>query len=278
MRSSSAAVECPALVRHAHSSGVVAYRSALLDRIGFAHGFSTRHGGVSPPPFDSLNLGIAQTPGVPDTEENIAINAVRLMTAIGAPECALVRVRQVHGVAVHWTGRGACYGPPEHEADVIASDWRSAAPCVRTADCVPLLLGCTATGMVAAVHAGWRGIVAGVVGGALAALRVRGARAEDLAAAIGPAISAAEYEVGEEVARAFEVAGLEAFVLRRPEWPRPHVDCAGAVRAQLQAAGVPVSHIEGGGLCTARMGREFFSYRRDGARSGRLAAVIVPRT
>jgi YfiH family protein len=274
---SSAALECPELVRHVHESGVAVYRSALLDRAGFAHGFSTRHGGVSAPPFDTLNLGIAQAPGEPDSEANVARNVERLMAAIGAPECAMVRARQVHGVAVHWAERGAAGGAPVHEADVVASAWRGAAPCVRTADCVPLLLACTATGMVAAVHAGWRGVVAGAVRAAVAALTARGARAEDLAAAIGPSISAAEYEVGEEVARAFEVAGLEAHVLRRASWPRPHVDCAGAVRAQLRAVGVPGNRIEGGGLCTARMPREFFSYRRDGARSGRMAAVIVPR-
>lgn len=278
MTSSAIDIECPALVRHAHANGVVTYRSALLDRAGFRHGFSTRHGGVSAAPFDTMNLGVSQAPGETDTDENIARNAALLMEAIGATDAEMVRVKQVHGCGVRVADRDDRYGPPALEADAIVSAHAAVAPCIRTADCVPVLLACTGTGIVAAVHAGWRGIVAGVVAEAVRALQARGVHPDDLAAAIGPGIGCEAYEVGDEVAHAFEVAGLERFVVRRPEaWPKPHLDCTGAVRAQLRACGVPANRIEGGDLCTARMGREFFSYRRDGARSGRMGAVIAPR-
>ncbi len=277
MKSSATEIDCPALVRHAHASGVVVYRSALLDRVGFRHGFTTRHGGVSAAPFDTMNLGVAQADGEPDTEANIARNAALLMDAIDASGAELVRVRQVHGCGVHMASKDERFGPPAVEADAIVSIHTGVAPCIRTADCVPVLLACTATGRVAAVHAGWRGIVAGVVQESIRALATVGVHADDLAAAIGPGIGCNAYEVGDEVASAFGVAGLDDFVVRAPEWPKAHLDCAGAVRAQLLAAGVQANRIEGGGLCTARLAREFFSYRRDGARSGRMGAVIAAR-
>jgi YfiH family protein len=269
----------PMLERIASPCGVVTWRSPMLASAGFLHGFSTRHGGVSPAPFDSMNLGIAQAPGAPDTEENVAENASRLMRAIGAPDSAMVRVRQVHGCAVvdcRAGDRGVLAG---READALVSAAPSVAPCVRTADCVPVLVGCARSGAVAAIHAGWRGIVAGVVGRAVDAMvRDHGADPCELVAAIGPCIGRDVYEVGPEVAAEFAAAVGPAFVLP-PGGPRAkeHIDCHGAVRAQLAACGIPPRSIDGEELCTVVNGGDFFSYRRDGARSGRMAAVIVPR-
>lgn len=269
--------------------GVVVYRSALLASHGFAHAFSTRHGGVSPAPFGSMNLGIASAPGEPDTEANVAANAGRLMDAIGAGASRMVRVRQVHGRAVHACTRAGQGAPEGHdataghgaaapEADAVVSDLPSHAACVRTADCVPVLVACTATGAVAAIHAGWRGIVAGVVPHAVAALRERcGADPAAMAAAIGPCIGREVYEVGPEVAAEFAGAVGGAHVLAAgPTRPREHIDCFGAVRSQLLACGIPMRSIDGTELCTFRS-PDFFSFRRDGARSGRMGAVIVPR-
>jgi YfiH family protein len=129
------------------------------------------------------------------------------------------------------------------------------------------------------VHAGWRGIVARVLARAVAALEQRGAQRRELLAAIGPCVGVQAYEVGEEVATEFGTAGLAAFVARTQQWPRPHLDCYAAVRQQLQHEGLPMGNIDGRELCTATAlcaeRREFFSYRRDGARSGRMGAVIV---
>lgn len=261
------------------ANGVVTYRSSLLAGAGFLHGFSTRDGGVSGPPFDSMNLGIAQAPGEPDGDGNVAANAALLMEAIGASGAAMVRVRQVHGCAVHHCDGSEAFGPPAVEADALVSADPRAAPCIRTADCVPVLLACPVTGAAAAVHAGWRGIVAGVVGRAVAALEARhGVPRASLLAAVGPSIGCAAYEVGPEVAAAFAAAAGSGFVHPSPvPGGREHIDCHGAVHAQLVASGVPAARIDGEPLCTAGPSREFFSYRRDGARSGRMAAVIVPR-
>jgi YfiH family protein len=267
------------LQRIVASNEVVVYRSQLLAAEGFRHGFSTRHGGVSAVPFDSMNLGIAQAPGEPDSEANILENARRLMEAIGAPGLEMVRVRQVHECAVFHCRGDERFGTPTIAADaVLASDGR-VAPCIRTADCVPILVACTESGTTCAIHAGWRGIVAGVVPEAIRAMcAVRGTRAGSMIAAIGPCIGRDVYEVGADVAGQFAGAVGAAFVLpaigsRRKE----HIDCFGAVREQLRASGVPLESIDGEELCTVATPREFFSYRRDGARSGRMAAVIAPR-
>ena len=259
------------------NDGVVVYRSALLASHGVRHAFSTRHGGVSPEPFGTMNLGIASAPGESDSEANVAANAGRLMDAIGAGTSRMVRVRQVHGSAVHACAPAAQHLPAP-EADAVVSDLPSHAACVRTADCVPVLVACTATGAVAAIHAGWRGIVAGVVPRAVAALRERyGADPGAMAAAIGPCIGREVYEVGPEVASELARAvGGEHVLPAGPSRPREHIDCFGAVRAQLLACGVPARSIDGTELCTFRS-PDFFSFRRDGARSGRMGAVIVPR-
>lgn len=267
------------LERTTAGNGVVTYRSAALGAEGFAHGFTTRHGGVSAAPFDSMNLGIAQAPGEPDSDGNVAANAELLLEALGARGTALFRVRQVHGNEIHCCDGSERFGAPSVAADGVVSAHRGVAACVRTADCVPVLLACPATGTVAAVHAGWRGIVAGVVARAIDAMEARhGVRRDGLVAAIGPCIGRDAYEVGPEVAAAFAAAVGDAFVLPvGGSRVREHIDCHGAVRSQLVASGLRAGRIDGEELCTAGANREFFSYRRDGARSGRMAAVIVPR-
>ena len=266
------------LQRIVASNEVVFYRSQLLASEGFHHGFSTRHGGVSAAPFDSMNLGVAQAPGEPDSDANILENARRLMEAIGASRSEMVRVRQVHECAVFHCQGDEKFGTPSIAADAVLATDARVAPCIRTADCVPILLACIESGMTCAIHAGWRGIVAGVVPQAIRAMcAVRGTRAGSMVAAIGPCIGREVYEVGPDVASEFATAVGSAFVLQ-PGGSRvkEHIDCFGAVREQLRASGVPMESIDGEELCTASTPREFFSYRRDGARSGRMAAVIVP--
>ena len=238
---------------------------------------ATTGGGVSAAPFDSMNLGIASAPGEPDTEANVDANAARLMQAIGAGDARMVRVRQVHGRAVHACAPGAGPGAAA-EADAVVSGCARQAACVRTADCVPVLVACPDTGAVAAIHAGWRGIVAGVVAEAIGEMeRSHGCRASALVAAIGPCIGRDAYEVGPEVAGEFAAAVGARFVLPAGEGrAREHVDCFGAVRSQLVACGLPGQSIDGTELCTVRT-PDFFSHRRDGARSGRMGAVILPR-
>jgi YfiH family protein len=175
--------------------------------------------------------------------------------------------------------------PPadQPEADILVSDDERAALAVYTADCVPLLMADRRTGAIAAAHAGWRGLAAGVPARAVEALaREFGSRPADIVAAIGPSISAARYEVGADVRERFAASGRSSALLAR--W-FADADRSGhwlfdgwqSTRDQLEAAGVPAGRIYTAGMCTASDPELFCSYRRDGKGAGRLAAVIRPR-
>jgi YfiH family protein len=207
---------------------------------------------------------------------------------------AIVQVRQVHGAAVveavpglsFGAASGLSFGAPAPkgatssgaapEADAIVG--RSSGPGavavgVRVADCVPILVGDGASGDAAAIHAGWRGVVAGVVPAAIAGLlrdpRGHAARrAERLVAAIGPCIGACCFEVGRDVAQRI------GFVAREVG-EKAYVDLRAAVRAQLVTAGMRTERIEDVPGCTKHEPRRFHSFRRDGADSGRMLAAIA---
>lgn len=258
-----------------HANGVVTYQSDLLRGAGVPHTFSTRMGGVSKPPYDTLNLGyLTKGDAVPDDNTNISENFRRLRSAVGLERRWRAQANQIHGSNV--------YVPKEPkrlrecpQADAIVTDLDQAMPTVRTADCVPVLLASEDGRVVAAVHAGWRGIVAGVVQEAVETMRDRFQIASSkLLAAIGPAISARHYEVGNEVIDAFVKADLSGSVLDG-FGTKKHVDLADAVVTQLERAGL--GDIDRTNRCTFEHADEFFSYRRDGGTTGHLAAVIAPR-
>jgi YfiH family protein len=167
----------------------------------------------------------------------------------------LATLKQVHWAeCVAGAGRSGALGT----GDALLENTPGAVVAVKTADCVPLLLVDPDHRAVAAVHAGWRGTVAGIPKIAVAALGAKfGSRAGDLHAAIGPAIGECCYEVGPEVAAQFGVEG------------RAHIDLAEQVRLQLEAAGVSRQRIYMAGLCT-KCRTEFHSFRRDGEAAGRL--------
>jgi YfiH family protein len=277
-----------ALSRIESPNGVVWYQSPLLAALGVTHGFSTRIGGVSDGDFSSLNFGNAADAPQVDPPANITENFLRLQEAIGAHTLQRASVKQVHGRGVELLER-----EPEGEygetldaelrdrfsgqtaADGIVSLVPNVLLVIRVADCVPVLLAGPNGKIVAAVHAGWRGIVGDIAGRAVRTMGEAGTRPQDIVAAIGPCISADHFEVGEEVAEAFTAAELRESVGRREGWERPHLDLPGAVRAQLVRAGV--TQIDGGELCTFARPEEFFSYRRDNGRTGRMVAVISAR-
>ena len=231
---------------------------------GVVHGFSTRHGGCSLGPLDSLNLAWDRGDEADNRE-----NWRRVCAAVGLPECAVSVVHQVHGDGV-WAARPG--GDPlkaQADADAVFTQRPNELVAVRTADCVPILLA--GPGVVAAVHAGWRGTAKGIVGLAVTAI-CDSAQCEpsQLVAAIGPGIGLDAYEVGEEV-----VDGLSRLVepqhfLRRGG-ARPHVDLKAANAAILTHAGV--LDIDVLPHCT-HSDEAFFSHRREGASTGRMAAVI----
>jgi YfiH family protein len=145
---------------------------------------------------------------------------------------------------------------------------------VRVADCVPILVGARGTGAVAAIHAGWRGVVAGVIDAALARLGEPSETGERVAA-IGPCIGPGCFEVGAEVAESIAAACGDPGVIARRVGEKAFVDLRRAVRAQLVRAGVTdVEDVPG---CTRCEAARFFSYRRDGERSGRHLAAIARR-
>jgi YfiH family protein len=262
-----------------HSSdGVVWLRSPLLHAAGFAHAFSTRIGGVSPAPFDSLNLGIADAPGEPDEWERVNENWRRFLTAVEMCDRQLVRAAQVHGCAVLQADRQPDMirnAPPFVQGDAVLSGDSSHALAIRVADCVPVLIADIQTRVVAAVHAGWRGVVCEIIPATLREFVARGSHMRDVCIAIGPCIQQDVFQIGESVALEFQQRGLGSCVIPDPNCQGKWLgDLPAAIDQQARGAGVANEHIENSGACTYQNPDYFFSYRRDGARSGRLAAVI----
>lgn len=248
--------------------------SRLLSAAGFRHAFFTRHGGVSDGAYASLNFSI----GVGDRPENVAQNLERAAAALSVPRAHIFFASQVHGNAVRPI---AAADRPEHvleqSADALLTHTSGYACAVRTADCVPVLIADPVTGAVAAAHAGWRGVVCGIVGESVAALVARGSNAAELLAAIGPHISLEAFEVSDEVAASIASAGRDPEVVDRSFGQRPHANLRRAVRGQLRRAGLGDGSIDDVHGCTFGDKAQFFSFRRDGRQSGRHLAAIVAR-
>lgn len=202
---------------------------------------------------------------------------VAALAGVQPPRLRLLR--QVHGRTVAVVPRGADDEWERPEADAVIADDPAVALVVRVADCAPVLMADTATGAVAAVHAGWRSTMQSIVGAAIDALRdTYGTRPADLVVAIGPSLGRCCGEMGEEVVEAFRTAGhpeasLERWFDRAPG-RRPYFDLWRANRDQLEDAGVPASAIHGSDLCTKTHAAAFHSWRAAGQAAGRMAAVI----
>jgi len=257
---------------------VVFYRSALLAAAGAVHGFSTRIGGVSHPPFDSLNLGNPNGCATQDPVEHIQENYARLAAAIGIGSRPILRVHQMHGPAVARVGGGRDFDFAQ-KADAIVTADPTRAVSVRIADCVPILISTPGASAVAVVHAGWRGIICNVLAAAVVALveiDPRRSAARSLFAAIGPCIGPARFEVGPEVLDEFAATfGPDAPVVRRGDG-KGLVDLPAAARRRLLACGLAPGNIDGTDRCTCADRDHFFSHRRDRGVTGRMAAIIAP--
>lgn len=244
------------------------------------HGFFTREGGVSEGPFASLNC----SPDVGDRAEHVRENLARVAQALGLSAERIYVAAQVHdrGVIV-LSGSEAASAVARTAADAIVSRAAGApeapAGCgVRTADCVPILLADPQSGRVAAVHAGWRGVVREVIANAIDHMVTLGSQRAALLAAIGPHIGPDAFEVGDDVAlELIRASSAEDVVQRLPDG-KAHVNLARIARAQLCAAGLSGERIEQLPGCTHRDASRYFSFRRDGKRSGRMLSVIVART
>ncbi|MFZ2267338.1 MAG: peptidoglycan editing factor PgeF [Azonexus sp.] len=219
---------------------------------------TTRRGGISPAPWNAFNLG----DHVGDEPARVAANRAELRLSLPAEPLWL---QQVHGIRVVDAGVAA-HRP---EADAACGRQPGAVCAVMTADCLPVLFCDRAGTVVAAAHAGWRGLQAGVLEATLAAMAVP---AGEILVWLGPAIGPEAFEVGDEVRAAFvlaDPAAAEAF--RAHGAGKWLADIYLLARQRLQAAGI--FSISGGGLCTVGDAVRFFSYRRDGV-TGRMATLI----
>jgi hypothetical protein len=226
---------------------------------------TTRHGGVSAAPFDSLNLRAA----VGDDPQAVAENQRRLVQAIGARP---VFLNQVHAAAVaRLTAADAQPGAAVQTADASVTTEPGIACAMQVADCLPVLFAAPQGRAVGAAHAGWRGLARGVLEATLAAV-CEAARCApgDVQAWLGAGIGPAHFEVGSDVLEAFGApAGSPRFVARRPgKWL---ADLPALARDRLHAAGVRA--VSGGDWCTVADASRFFSFRRDRI-TGRMAAVV----
>jgi YfiH family protein len=225
--------------------------------------FTDRAGGVSSPPYDSLNLGSH----VGDDPADVARNRAALAAAIGVPESHLALMRPTHGAGVAVLDEA-----PVDEVDgvdALVTARPGLALVALAADCVPVLLADADAGVVAAVHSGWRGVAVDVTGAALAAMAGLGARPERTRALLGPAVCPRCYPVAPE--RRAAVAAVNPAAVATSADGHPALDLRAGIAARLSAAGVAATLVGG---CTAE-DRRLFSYRRDHVTGRQCGAVAL---
>jgi purine-nucleoside/S-methyl-5'-thioadenosine phosphorylase / adenosine deaminase len=225
--------------------------------------FSTRRGGVSPAPFDSLNLGRSTD----DRPEHVETNRRLFLSTLSVVPARLATAGQVHGtrvVEVHEPGHTT-------GCDALVSTVPGLALAVTAADCMPIIM--TVPGAVAVAHSGWRGTAEGLPAEVFRALVKRAGTSAGLQVSVGPCIRGCCYEVGADVARRFPAAAVER------KGPSFHLDLVTAARIQLLDAGIAATAINDTGACTSCQPGWYFSHRRDAGRTGRQwgAAAVRPR-
>jgi len=243
-------------------------------RFPLPHGFFTRRGGVSTGPFASLNCSLSSQ----DDRGSVMENRGRVADTLGVPRGLLLGCTQVHGIDVAhvetpWEP-GA--GP---RADAMVTNRPGLALGIVTADCAPVLLADPEAGVAGAAHAGWRGAVAGVIEATIAAMARLGARPERIAAAVGPCIGQASYEVAADLRDAVlaRLPGDGRFFAPAQRDERWRFDLAGYCEARLMAAGV--AEVTVIGIDTMAEEDRFFSHRRrtltDGGPIGHQISVVA---
>jgi polyphenol oxidase len=240
----------------------------MLELTHVSHGFSCRAGGVSQSPFDSLNLAYHTPDVAEDVTQNRRIAAMSILHAAHD----IVTARQVHGSRCVQVGTAA---DDIGEADALWSQQGGIVLGVMVADCVPILITERKGRSIAAIHAGWRGTAARITATCADALICQGAKVQDLVAAVGPAIGPCCFEIGEEVAKKMSALSRQ----RNPglcyeKDGRWRADLWELNREILLQKGFVSENIDVLRVCTYCSPR-FFSYRRDGPRSGRQAGLIA---
>jgi len=258
-----------------HKAGKIQYLKPRLSGQAAVAGFTTRHEGVSRPPYNSFNLGSNTL----DSPHNVEGNRSLLARGFGATLDRFLTVTQVHGtdLLVIDSPNPEISHFLKLECDGIITNQPGIMIAVCVADCVPILLHDPVRGVVAALHAGWQGTVGNIAGkGVEAMASMFGSDTKDILAAIGPSISGCCYEVDAPVRSAFRKAGAAWDLYTREsgegKW---QLDLAAANRQQLIDAGVASGRIESEGLCVSCNQELFFSYRRDEGDTGRQVGFIM---
>ncbi|WP_299028117.1 peptidoglycan editing factor PgeF [uncultured Thermanaerothrix sp.] len=255
-------------------NGLVFYQFDLFPTEAVVHGVFTRLGGVSPVPWDSLNLG----GNLGDLRENVIENRRRIFETVNREVETIFDVWQVHSDIVISTDRPRPLDAPHTKADAILTNCPEVTLFMRFADCVPILLYDPNRRVVGLVHAGWKGTVLAIVRKTITAMQEEyGCRPEDIQAAIGPSIGPDHYGVGPEVVqlveRAFGEQSSEVLIQRDG---RTHFNLWEANRLWLNQAGV--TQVEVAGLCTACDLKHWYSHRGEAGRTGRFGALIALRS
>jgi hypothetical protein len=236
---------------------------------GLIHGIFTRHGGLSPDPWASLNVGA----GVGDDPERVRGNRSLALQALGRSPESVFDVWQVHSAEVVVARRPRGQAPPQ-QADAIVTDRPQVTLLMRFADCVPILLFDPVRHAVGVVHAGWLGTVRRTTTAAVRTMvKSFGTHPSDLWAGLGPSIAAHHYPVGAEVVAALrESLGEEAERHLSPSPSGTRLDLWSANSDLLRAEGVGT--IEVSGVCTACATQDWYSHRGEGGRTGRFGALL----
>jgi hypothetical protein len=254
----------------AESSGLRYYQFDIFPP-GVAQAVFTRQGGVSPEPWQSLNVGGT----VGDAADRVHANRLRSFAALGRSLESMFDVWQVHSADVVIAAVPRPANEPHRKADIILTGNPAVTLYMRFADCVPVMLYDPVQGAVGLAHAGWLGTVRGALRVAVDAMQAEfGSRPGDIQAAIGPSIGPDHYEVGADVLEQVIAAfGDDAGSLIEFREGRSYLDLWTANRLQLQQAGI--KRIEVAALCTACHSGDWFSHRAEKGKTGRFGALIA---
>lgn len=220
------------------------------------HGFSTREGGVSKAPFDSLNLG-----GSEDEPSSILANRKKALDNLNLSINNLAYLKQIHSSIVNVAKVG------QQEGDALVTDKKNLVLAISIADCYPLLFHDPVNNVIGGAHAGWRGTVAKIAKNTILEMQKLGAKAENIKVAIGQGICQNNFEVGNEVIEQFEKAGFPASC-----WKENKIDLIACNKFVLLQNGIKEENTWSMNRCTFE--NDFFSYRRDKGKTGRMWAVI----
>ena len=267
------------MFKSAKKNSIPYLQSAILGQCDFLdHAFCTRHGGVSQEDYKSLNVSYREG----DEEFRVRQNWSKLAGSFDIPLERFLVLNQVHGndILVAEAGDADVLFQAELNYDAVVTNRTGLAVCIKTADCVPVLIADKAKKVVAAVHAGWKGTALAVSAKVLRLMYERyGSRPRDILAAIGPSIGLCCYEVDEVTAEAFRAqkdneSFLFANTAKSSKWM---VDLPEANRRQILDCGVPAVNIESSGYCTMCNSDIFFSHRGSGGITGRQISFMIIR-